>query len=115
MGSLISKGINKIHKRNSGVIFARSAGGGGTTFKIIEDKVKDKNIALIIVDRDKSYPTDDYGNTYKKAKETFDSYKDNWILGFEVLDVHEKENLIFLVTQEVEEKYSKKFGFEIKL
>ena len=90
----LSKGIKNLHKKNSGVIFSRGAGGGGTTFKVIEDKVKDKNIALIIVDSDKKHPFDDYGNTYKKAKETFDLYKNDWVLGFEVLDVHEKENLI---------------------
>lgn len=90
----LSKGVKKLHKRTSGVIFSRSSGGGGTTFQVIEDKVKDNNIALVVIDSDKIHPNDNYGTTYKNAVKKFNQYKNDWIIGFEVLDVHEKENLI---------------------
>lgn len=90
----LSKGISKMHHPNSDVIFSKNSGGGGTTFKVIEDKIDDQNIVLVVVDSDKIHPKSNYGDTYTNAYKAFSRLKHNSVLGFKVLSVHEKENLI---------------------
>ncbi|WP_214760610.1 hypothetical protein [Exiguobacterium sp. s146] len=90
----LAKGISNIYHHNSNVIFSRNSGGGGTTFKVVKDKVEDNNMSLIVVDSDKIHPDDNHGPTCNSVKKTYERFKRYSVLGLKILYVHEKENLL---------------------
>lgn len=90
----LAKGLSRLHFNKSNVVFSRNAGGGGTTFKVLEDKVNDKNMVLTIVDSDKIHPNDEFGKTLRQVIRSYERMKKNSIIGLHILSVHEKENLM---------------------
>ena len=60
----------------------------------IEQSASDEKMAFCLLDSDKDFPNDSYGSTYKGALRKFKKLRKTHVIGLEVLEVREKENLL---------------------
>ncbi|MEX3743566.1 hypothetical protein [Lysinibacillus xylanilyticus] len=80
-------------------------GGGLNTPGILEDKIVSKHIVFSLVDSDKKEPTATLGVTGKEVLKVFEKFQEHAIIGFDILPVHEIENLL---SSTIYENFSKR-------
>ena len=86
--------VHKIMKKNYTAYWEIHHGGGNTTGDVYS-RIQEKNntkMVLCIVDSDKKFPDNGYGETANKVKKAND--KENIFSDYHVIDAHEVENLI---------------------
>jgi hypothetical protein len=89
----IGNEFSKIKGLPCNLAFDHLHGGGSDTHRILEDKIINNHIVFALVDSDKKDPMEEIGTTAKQVVKVYEQYKENAIVGCEVLPVHEKENL----------------------